>query len=184
MIWPRLRTRDEAGRSSTATSSLWLSGDDADWSPQTDDDRMDLVWPGVAAHGGDGRDTLIGRVPGQLLGEAGDDTLKMYMGIMGTLDGGDVLKVGRSIYVGQGGRTNAEGIAQLRAAHGTLEAGTETDTSVAVAGRIMLLRDSGKLVFATVRDRDDEVQLFVSKAVVGDDAFDEHVPGLDQAAHL
>ena len=34
----------------------------------------------------------------------------------GTLDGGDVLKVGRTIYVGQGGRTNAEGIAQLRAA--------------------------------------------------------------------
>ena len=33
-----------------------------------------------------------------------------------TLDGGDVLKIGRAIYVGQGGRTNAEGIRQLRAA--------------------------------------------------------------------
>ena len=33
----------------------------------------------------------------------------------GTLDGGDVLKVGDTIYVGQGGRTNAEGIRQLRA---------------------------------------------------------------------
>lgn len=32
----------------------------------------------------------------------------------GTLDGGDVLKVGDTIYVGRGGRTNAEGIAQLR----------------------------------------------------------------------
>jgi dimethylargininase len=32
----------------------------------------------------------------------------------GTLDGGDVLKVGRTIYVGQGGRTNGEGIRQLR----------------------------------------------------------------------
>ncbi len=31
----------------------------------------------------------------------------------GTLDGGDVLKVGNTIYVGTGGRTNAEGIAQL-----------------------------------------------------------------------
>jgi len=30
----------------------------------------------------------------------------------------------------------------------------------------MLLRDSGKLVFATMRDRDGEVQLFVSKAAV------------------
>ena len=34
----------------------------------------------------------------------------------GTLDGGDVLKVGETIYVGRGGRTNAEGIRQLRAA--------------------------------------------------------------------
>ncbi|MCM2425268.1 dimethylargininase [Streptomyces sp. RKAG337] len=34
----------------------------------------------------------------------------------GTLEGGDVLKVGETIYVGQGGRTNAEGLRQLRAA--------------------------------------------------------------------
>ena len=32
-----------------------------------------------------------------------------------TLDGGDVLKVGRPVYVGRGGRTNEEGIRQLRA---------------------------------------------------------------------
>lgn len=33
----------------------------------------------------------------------------------GTLDGGDVLKVGDTIYVGRGGRTNAAGVQQLRA---------------------------------------------------------------------
>jgi len=33
----------------------------------------------------------------------------------GTLDGGDVLKVGDTMYVGRGGRTNAEGVRQLRA---------------------------------------------------------------------
>ena len=32
----------------------------------------------------------------------------------GTLDGGDVLAVGDTLYVGRGGRTNAEGIRQLR----------------------------------------------------------------------
>jgi len=32
----------------------------------------------------------------------------------GTLDGGDVLKVGKTIYVGRGGRTNGEGIRQFR----------------------------------------------------------------------
>lgn len=39
----------------------------------------------------------------------------------GTLDGGDVLAIGDVLYVGRGGRTNAEGIRQLRAiarAHG------------------------------------------------------------------
>jgi len=34
----------------------------------------------------------------------------------GTLDGGDILKVGDTIYVGNGGRTNRDGIAQLTAA--------------------------------------------------------------------
>jgi dimethylargininase len=32
----------------------------------------------------------------------------------GTLDGGDVLQVGSTVYVGRGGRTNGEGIRQLR----------------------------------------------------------------------
>jgi|SRR5579872_753313 len=40
----------------------------------------------------------------------------------GTLDGGDVLKVGDTVYVGRGGRTNAEGVAQLRAIVGPLGA--------------------------------------------------------------
>jgi len=34
----------------------------------------------------------------------------------GTLDGGDVLKVGGTVYVGRGGRTNEEGVGQLREA--------------------------------------------------------------------
>lgn len=34
----------------------------------------------------------------------------------GTLDGGDVLKIGRTVWVGESARTNAAGIAQLRAA--------------------------------------------------------------------
>ncbi|MCV2367560.1 dimethylargininase [Roseateles oligotrophus] len=44
----------------------------------------------------------------------------------GTLDGGDVLKVGNTIYVGRGGRTNDEGIAQLTAAFGALGASVVT----------------------------------------------------------
>jgi lysyl-tRNA synthetase class 2 len=52
-----------------------------------------------------------------------------------------------------------------------LEAGAETDAEVTIAGRVMLFRDTGKLVFATIRDRDDSVQLFISRAVVGDELF-------------
>ena len=63
-------------------------------------------------------------------------------------------------------------LAALRDRFGSLEPGTETDHDVAIAGRVMLLRDSGKLVFATVRDRDADVQLFVSKGAVGDPAFE------------
>ena len=33
----------------------------------------------------------------------------------GTLDGGDVLRIGRTLYVGQSARSNAEGVAQLQA---------------------------------------------------------------------
>lgn len=62
-------------------------------------------------------------------------------------------------------------LGEVRSQWGALEPGVETEDAATVAGRIMLKRDSGKLIFATIRDRTDEVQLFISKAVVGDDAF-------------
>ncbi len=62
-------------------------------------------------------------------------------------------------------------LAEVRSEWGSLEPGAETENAVSVAGRLMLKREQGKLIFATVRDRSDEIQLFVSKAVVGDDAF-------------
>lgn len=46
--------------------------------------------------------------------DLGLDTVRITQ--PGTLDGGDVLQVGSTIYVGRGGRTNAEGIRQLRQA--------------------------------------------------------------------
>ena len=61
--------------------------------------------------------------------------------------------------------------ADVRAQWGDLPAGTETDAKVAVAGRVLLKRDAGKLVFATITDRGVELQLFISRAVIGDDGF-------------
>ena len=60
-------------------------------------------------------------------------------------------------------------LAELREEFGDLEPDVETDVEVTVAGRIVLLRRQGKLTFATIRDRDDSVQLFVSREVVGED---------------
>jgi lysyl-tRNA synthetase class 2 len=60
---------------------------------------------------------------------------------------------------------------QLRAEFAALEPGAETDQRVTVAGRMMLRREQGKLIFATLVDRSAEVQLFVSKSVIGDEGF-------------
>ena len=69
--------------------------------------------------------------------------------------------------------------ADVRQLGAGLDPGSETDVAVSVAGRVMLKRDSGKLVFATISDRGTDIQLFVSKAVVGDDPFAE-VKALDR----
>ena len=63
-------------------------------------------------------------------------------------------------------------LGELRKTFASLEAGSETETVAAVAGRIMLKRDQGKLIFITIKDRSSEIQLFVSKATVGDSQFD------------
>ncbi|MBI5089469.1 MAG: lysine--tRNA ligase [Actinobacteria bacterium] len=78
---------------------------------------------------------------------------------------------GRNPYPYRFDRTHT--LAEVREAHGALEPGTETDQRVAVAGRVMLIREQSKLIFATMRDRSGEIQLFVSKAVIGDEAFAE-----------
>jgi lysyl-tRNA synthetase class 2 len=67
-------------------------------------------------------------------------------------------------------------IAELHAEYGALEAGAETGDVVRVTGRLLLIRRQGKLTFATMRDGTGSVQLFVSRAVIGDDqhaAFDD-----------
>src|SRR6516165_4293257 len=61
-------------------------------------------------------------------------------------------------------------LAQVRDEFADLPAGVETEATVRVAGRIMLLRRQGKLTFATIRDQSASVQLFVSRAELGEDA--------------
>ncbi|MEO5975069.1 MAG: lysine--tRNA ligase [Ilumatobacteraceae bacterium] len=65
-----------------------------------------------------------------------------------------------------------DSLSAIRLRHAQLEVGTETSDQVAVAGRIMLKRDQGKLIFCTLQDRAGEIQLFISKSVVGDKGFE------------
>jgi lysyl-tRNA synthetase class 2 len=53
-----------------------------------------------------------------------------------------------------------------------IETGTTSDDIVRVAGRVLRRRDQGKLVFVTLREGAAELQLFVNKAELGDDAFE------------
>lgn len=59
--------------------------------------------------------------------------------------------------------------ADLHARFSDLEPATTTDTEVTVAGRLMLHRSFGKLQFGTLLDGSGTIQLFVDKAVAGDD---------------
>jgi lysyl-tRNA synthetase, class II len=52
-----------------------------------------------------------------------------------------------------------------------IEAGASTDDVVRIAGRMLLKRSQGRLVFANVRDGSGQLQLFVSQGVLGADAF-------------
>ena len=51
---------------------------------------------------------------------------------------------------------------------------------MSVAGRVILRRAQGKLVFATIREGAGELQLFVSKGELGDDAFARFVDDVER----
>jgi lysyl-tRNA synthetase class 2 len=61
---------------------------------------------------------------------------------------------------------------QLRQRYADLGDGQHTEDVVAVAGRIIAIRDQGKMAFFVIRDNEGELQLFVRKNVLGDAAFD------------
>ncbi|MCU1602832.1 MAG: lysX [Frankiales bacterium] len=60
-------------------------------------------------------------------------------------------------------------VADLRAAFPALEADTFTGQRVAVAGRVVLSRGSGKLAFATITEGESQVQVMLSLDKVGEE---------------
>ncbi|MBF4554168.1 lysine--tRNA ligase [Corynebacterium suicordis] len=62
----------------------------------------------------------------------------------------------------------------------TLAPGEETDTVVGVAGRVMFIRNTGKLAFATLQEGDGtSLQVMLSLAAVGEDALAEWKADVD-----
>ena len=60
---------------------------------------------------------------------------------------------------------------QVRAAYPDLAAGTETDDRVGVTGRVIFVRNTGKLCFATLREGAVELQVMLSRDEVGEQAL-------------
>ncbi|MGH8860948.1 MAG: lysine--tRNA ligase [Jatrophihabitantaceae bacterium] len=70
-------------------------------------------------------------------------------------------------------------LAEIRAKYPELEAGTETDNSVGVTGRVIFMRNTGKLCFATLREGGVELQVMLSRDDVGEQALADWKADID-----
>ncbi|PXY31162.1 lysine--tRNA ligase [Prauserella muralis] len=76
-------------------------------------------------------------------------------------------------------------LAEVRAAHSGLPADTQTGETVGVTGRVMFLRNTGKLCFATLREGDGtELQAMLSLAKVGEEALSAWKSDVDLGDHV
>src|SRR4051812_49186714 len=70
-------------------------------------------------------------------------------------------------------------VREVRDEFGGLGAGAETDRAVALAGRVMLIRRHGGLIFADLKDQSGTIQLLAARDGLGAEAFDD-VRALDR----
>ena len=91
----------------------------------------------------------------------------------GTLDGGDVLRIGRRVFVGESARTDAQGIAQLRAilgAHGHEVESVPTRGCLHLKSAVTALDDRSVLLQPAWIDREP----FAAYRIVEVDPGEEH----------
>jgi lysyl-tRNA synthetase class 2 len=75
-------------------------------------------------------------------------------------------------------------ISQLRQEFGDLAAETSTGKSVSIAGRVILNRPTGKLVFANLVESGAEVQVMLTAATTGEDAIANWKSFIDLGDHV
>ncbi|NYI69425.1 lysyl-tRNA synthetase class 2 [Spelaeicoccus albus] len=94
-----------------------------------------------------------------------------------------LIAAGREAYPVSVQRTHS--LAQVRQAHGDLEAGQETDDVVGVTGRVVFGRNTGKLCFATLQAGDGtRLQAMLSLAEVGADSLQAWKDDIDLGDHV
>lgn len=76
-------------------------------------------------------------------------------------------------------------ITEIREKYLHLEAGEETDDLVGLAGRVRLMRSSGKLAFATLQEGNgNTIQIMISQGEVGSDSLAAYKADVDLGDHL
>jgi lysyl-tRNA synthetase class 2 len=94
-----------------------------------------------------------------------------------------LLDSGRDAYPVEVNRTHT--LDQVREQWGHLETGQETEDVVRVAGRVVFLRNTGKLCFATLQEGiGTRLQVMVSLAQVGEDSLDDWKALVDLGDHV
>ena len=80
-----------------------------------------------------------------------------------------LLAAGTEVYPVQVPRTRSLADVTADPAYAALEDGQETDDVVSVTGRVMFVRGTGRLAFATLQEGDARLQVMLSLAEVGDE---------------
>ena len=94
-----------------------------------------------------------------------------------------LLAAGQQAYPVSVPRTHT--IAQVRAEHPDLESGQETDDVVGIAGRVVFLRNTGKLCFVSLQDGEGErLQVMLSLAMIGEGSLAAFKADVDLGDHL
>ena len=94
-----------------------------------------------------------------------------------------ILACGREAYPVESSRTHT--LAEVRERWGHLEAGQETDEVVTVAGRLMFIRNTGKLAFGTLQEGiGTRLQVMLSLAEVGEESLADWKSLVDLGDHV
>ena len=82
------------------------------------------------------------------------------------------------------GVDRSHSLAQVRAAYPDLAPGAETGDVVGVTGRVIFVRNTGKLCFATLRENGVELQAMLSAAQVGTESLEHWKADIDLGDHV